>query len=115
MVGKFIHTQRRVERDVSNIFTHLRDSRNIAGEGVRLLKEKHLSYLTHGIRHLSSSFDCLDASRPWLCYWIVHSMTLLGRDVTGELSRDVVDFLKRCQSPCGGFGGTYFYGKHGFS
>ncbi len=94
-----------MERDVSTIFTHLRDSRNIAGEGVRLLKEKHLSYLTHGIRHLSSSFECLDSSRPWLCYWIVHSMTLLGRDVTGELSRDVVEFLKKCQSPCGGFGG----------
>ena len=87
------------------IFTHLRDSRNIVGEGIRLLKEKHLSFLTHGIRHLSVNFECLDASRPWLCYWIVHSMALLGREVTGKLGEDVVDFLKRCQSLSGGFGG----------
>lgn len=97
--------QRRVEQTVSALFKHLRDSRHIKGEGVRLLKEKHLAYLTHGIRHLSASFESLDASRPWLCYWIVHSMALLGKDITGELANDVIEFLKKCQSPSGGFSG----------
>ncbi len=100
--------QRRVERAVIAIYKHLRDSRHISGEGVRLLKEKHLAYLTYGIRHLSAGFESLDASRPWLCYWIVHSMALLAKDVTGELAKDVIEFLKKCQSPSGGFGGERF-------
>ncbi|OWK09874.1 FNTB [Cervus elaphus hippelaphus] len=40
--------------------------------------------------------ECLDASRPWLCYWILHSLELLDEpipqmvatDAQGQLSRD---------------------------
>ena len=97
--------QLRVERDVTAIFTELRDSDRIVGEGVRLLKEKHLVFLNHGIRHLSVGFECLDASRPWLCYWILHSMSLFGKNIEEDLATDVVGFLSKCQSPNGGFGG----------
>lgn len=90
---------------MSALYKHLRDSRHIEGDGVRLLRDKHLPYLTHGIRHLSAGFESLDASRPWICYWIVHSMALLGKDVNGDLAKDMIDFLNKCQSPSGGFGG----------
>ncbi|XP_069773492.1 protein farnesyltransferase subunit beta isoform X2 [Narcine bancroftii] len=43
-----------------------------------LQREKHFQYLKKGLRHLSESYSCLDASRPWLCYWILHSLELLG-------------------------------------
>ena len=69
------------------------------------MKQRHLAYLKKGIRHLSASFDCLDASRPWLCYWILHSMALLGYSAPPDLAKDVVDFLSRCQAPDGGYGG----------
>lgn len=36
-------------------------------------------------------------SRPWLCYWILHSIALLGESVDGELENNAIDFLGRCQ------------------
>ncbi|KAI3633902.1 hypothetical protein MIR68_008067 [Amoeboaphelidium protococcarum] len=37
----------------------------------------HVKYCIRGMHNLSSSFVSLDASQPWLCYWILHSMELL--------------------------------------
>ena len=28
--------------------------------------------------------QCLDASRPWLCYWILHSLELLDESLSDE-------------------------------
>ena len=50
-------------------------------------------------------FQCLDASRPWLVYWAVHALELMNTKLDPEEADDVVDFLRRCQSPEGGFGG----------
>lgn len=83
----------------------LRDNSDVVGEGVTLLRDKHLQYLRKGIRHLSANFEVLDASQPWLCYWTLHSMALLGEDIPDEVAKDVVTFLSKCQSPTGGFGG----------
>ncbi|KAJ1688265.1 hypothetical protein LUZ63_019655 [Rhynchospora breviuscula] len=44
-------------------------------------------------------------SRPWLCYWILHSYSLLGEAVDSELEGRVVDFLSRCQDKEGGYAG----------
>ena len=99
--------QDKVERNVSAIYSKLRDSNDVVGEGVHLLREKHLQYLKKGIRHLSVNFECLDASRPWLCYWILHSMALLDYPIPDDVARDVVGFLSKCQSPTGGFGGGH--------
>ncbi|CAI0455325.1 unnamed protein product [Linum tenue] len=38
-------------------------------------------------------------SRPWLCYWILHSIALLGESVDDELEDNAIDFLSRCQMP----------------
>ena len=64
-------------------------------------------YLMKGIRTLSHHFECLDASRPWLVYWIVHSMRLMGMPLSDGLVNDITDFLSRCQATSGGFGGMY--------
>ena len=47
----------------------------------------------------------LDASRPWLIYWSVHTLALLGERLTTDETKRLADFLARCQSPTGGFGG----------
>lgn len=47
----------------------------------------------------------LDASRPWLVYWIVHALELMHVQLDQVLKRQVVDFLAKCQNPSGGFGG----------
>ncbi|XP_017389325.1 protein farnesyltransferase subunit beta [Cebus imitator] len=54
---------------------------------------------------LSCLSQCLDASRPWLCYWILHSLELLDEPIPQIVATDVCQFLELCQSPEGGFGG----------
>uniref|UniRef100_A0A8C4HJ16 Protein farnesyltransferase subunit beta n=1 Tax=Dicentrarchus labrax TaxID=13489 RepID=A0A8C4HJ16_DICLA len=70
-----------------------------------LLREQHYQYLKKGLRHLSDAYECLDASRPWLCFWILHSLELLEEPIPTAVASDVCQFLARCQSPTGGFAG----------
>ena len=70
-----------------------------------LLRQKHVQYLKRGLQHLSEAYECLDASRPWLCYWILHSLQLLEEPIFPEEASQVAGFLKNCQDPCGGFSG----------
>src|SRR5690554_547928 len=46
-------------------------------------------------------------SRAWLCFWILHSLELLGRldHLTEKTVNSCIDFLSRCQDPSGGFCG----------
>ena len=37
----------------------------------------------------------LDASRPWIVYWILHSLELLGEELPTEQKHDIVQFLAR--------------------
>lgn len=48
---------------------------------------------------------CLDCSRPWLCYWNLHALEILGERLTDEEYSPIVHFLSNCQHPDGGFGG----------
>ena len=70
-----------------------------------LQREAHVEYLLKSLRRLSAGHVVLDASRCWLCYWIVHSLSLLGEALPEDVATDVVAFLSLCQSPEGGFGG----------
>jgi len=40
-----------------------------------------------------------------LCFWILHSLALLGERLSDEENSKVISFLAKCQSPMGGFGG----------
>lgn len=72
---------------------------------LELQRDEHIKYLNEGLRQLGPSFVALDSSRPWLCYWIIHSMALLGESLDYQLENNAIDFLNRCQDPKGGFGG----------
>ncbi|KAI5442418.1 protein farnesyltransferase subunit beta [Lathyrus oleraceus] len=72
---------------------------------LELQRDKHVEYLSKGLRHLGSTFSVLDANRPWLCYWIIHSIALLGESIDDDLEDNTVDFLNRCQDPNGGYAG----------
>lgn len=64
-----------------------------------------MDFLTRGLMVLGPSYQVLDANRPWICYWLLHSIALLGQSVDPELEDGIVDFLKRCQDKNGGYGG----------
>ncbi|XP_038718635.1 protein farnesyltransferase subunit beta-like isoform X2 [Tripterygium wilfordii] len=72
---------------------------------LEIQRDNHSEFLTKGLRKLSPSFCVLDANRPWLCYWILHSIALLGDSVDDQLENNAVDFLNRCQDSNGGYGG----------
>ena len=70
-----------------------------------LNRHKTINFLKRGLGHLSEGYECLDASRPWLVYWIVHSLELLNEPITEEDKSILVKFLAKCQDPDGGFAG----------
>ncbi|XP_063295865.1 protein farnesyltransferase subunit beta [Pelobates fuscus] len=94
--------QKRVEQCVGTIFnmykTHIK-------EPLVLERDIHTHYLRKGLQHLSEGYECLDASRPWLCYWIVHSLGLLNEPIPESVASHVCQFLARCQDVNGGFAG----------
>ncbi|KAF7488358.1 hypothetical protein SSS_10805 [Sarcoptes scabiei] len=48
----------------------------------------------------------LDSSRAWMTYWVSLSLNLLGEsEFLRENSDQIIDFLKRCESALGGYGG----------
>ncbi|XP_036840537.1 protein farnesyltransferase subunit beta [Oncorhynchus mykiss] len=95
--------QRKVERSIQEVVSVYKQIHSLPQP--TLLRDQHYQYLKKGLRHLSDAYECLDASRPWLCYWILHSLELLEEPVPTAIASDVCKFLARCQSPTGGFAG----------
>ncbi|KAG2457408.1 protein farnesyltransferase subunit beta [Polypterus senegalus] len=95
--------QKKVEESVEDIFGAYKKNHRLIQP--TLQREQHYIYLKKGLRHLTDAYECLDASRPWLCYWILHSLELLDEVVPSSVESDVCKFLTRCQSPTGGFAG----------
>jgi len=97
--------QQKVEQTVLTNYMKLK-SDSIKESQIKLAKSKHLTYLKKGLQRLSTSYECLDASRPWLCFWIVHSLELLKEPMPEEVSEKVAQFLDKCQDhENGGFAG----------
>lgn len=89
--------------EIYNLFSSLPPNAQIVMLEVK--RDEHIEYLTKGLRQLGPSFVALDANRPWICYWILHSIALLGESVDDELEENAIEFLNRCQHPDGGYGG----------
>ncbi|KAI8824838.1 farnesyltransferase, CAAX box, beta [Fimicolochytrium jonesii] len=70
----------------------------------KLLRPQHKSYLLASLPSLPRWFVSLDASKPWIVYWLLHSLSLLGVEIPEEVGRRAVRVLKGCWSD-GGFGG----------
>ncbi|XP_039249579.2 protein farnesyltransferase subunit beta-like [Styela clava] len=96
--------QQRVEESVLRKLKDFEDFSDLE-PGIHLKRDDHLPYLLKGLERLSEGYECLDASQPWLCYWIVHSLSLLGHELSEQQKSSVVKFLEKCQSPTGGYGG----------
>mmetsp|Transcript_5463 Transcript_5463/g.14762 ORF Transcript_5463/g.14762 Transcript_5463/m.14762 type:complete len:536 (+) Transcript_5463:112-1719(+) len=101
--------QTALEKKIAGLYQELDPHAEDIIEALRLMRTVHVQYLHRGLGELPSAFACLDASRPWIVYWIVHSLSLLGASLPeppGPTAADVVSFLKCCQCPQGGFGGS---------
>lgn len=68
-----------LEGSVEDIYRELLTADAAEQEALLTLRRRdHINYLYGGLQTLSSSYVSLDASRPWICYWILHSLALLG-------------------------------------
>ncbi|KAI5643050.1 prenyltransferase and squalene oxidase repeat domain-containing protein [Phthorimaea operculella] len=70
-----------------------------------LNRAAHIKLLKNWLKKLPVSYECLDASRPWLVYWILHALSLLNDMPDDETLSHTVSFLSHCQNKDGGYGG----------
>ncbi|XP_055638155.1 protein farnesyltransferase subunit beta [Toxorhynchites rutilus septentrionalis] len=71
----------------------------------KLYRNEHARFLMTSLERLSSGYECLDSSRPWLVYWILNAASVLGVKLADSVLCRVVDFLIKCRDPKGGFAG----------
>nr|XP_040226047.2 protein farnesyltransferase subunit beta [Anopheles coluzzii] len=71
----------------------------------KLLRGDHARYLQLSLERLSTAYESLDSSRPWMVYWILNAASILNLRFPHELLDRVVDFLVKCRGKDGGFGG----------
>ncbi|CAF1488913.1 unnamed protein product, partial [Adineta steineri] len=94
------------EQAVEKLFKEFLKQKSSFGlKGPILNRDKHVTYLLKSLRHLPRSHESLDASRPWLVYWITQALYLLDEQLSDTFITDICNFLKQCQHPDGGFGG----------
>lgn len=56
----------------------------------RLNRDEHIAYLYDSLEMYPDRFVTLDAARPWMCYWALVALTLLGEDVSKFRERYVL-------------------------
>ena len=85
------------------------ENNDTANFNVKLLREKHIEYLKQPfVSLLHSSFASLDSSRPWIIYWCLHGLDLLGHCFAKEDLDRIIGTLRSCltfSDGSAGFGG----------
>ncbi|GAA5975372.1 hypothetical protein JCM5350_006456 [Sporobolomyces pararoseus] len=97
-----LETQTETENIISRVLTEHIGS----GASPLLQTSSHANFLTRLLKNpLPMQFTGLDASRPWLLYWTVHSLALFEGELDSIAKGRIVETLKQFQNPDGGFGG----------
>ena len=61
---------------------------NVNAHGLpRLERDGHIAYLHDSLTELPAGYVGYDASRPWIVYWALTGLCLLGEDVSGYRER----------------------------
>ncbi|KAI1768536.1 terpenoid cyclases/Protein prenyltransferase [Hypoxylon sp. FL1150] len=77
----------------------------------RLDRQRHIKFLRKNLGKLPGRFVSLDASRPWLLYWCLNGLSLLGADVS-DYREDLIETARSMQNDTGGFGGGIGHDSH---
>lgn len=77
-----------------------------------LARAKHVRFLKSNLKGpFPKGFVAADASRPWLLYWALTGLYLLGEDVS-VYREQVMNTLAPMQNKTGGFGGGHGHFSH---
>lgn len=101
-------TQITIEKLLEEMFNRLKiKHRNDLDELLYLYRGSHLGFLEKCLYKLNRSYQVFDASRPWLVYWITHSIAILGhQDLLKKNAMSIAHYLKACENKeTGGYGG----------
>lgn len=90
---------------ILRIYRKFEEKASIDPELPQLNKNAHAIYLKDSLKKLPRSYACLEASRSWLVYWILHGLWTLKDMPDSETLSHVVKFLSHCQNKDGGYGG----------
>uniref|UniRef100_A0A7S3DE47 Prenyltransferase alpha-alpha toroid domain-containing protein n=1 Tax=Palpitomonas bilix TaxID=652834 RepID=A0A7S3DE47_9EUKA len=110
LVSNTSRAQVETENDIASIYDRMFFFADPLSEEKKhglLRRREHVSYLKRMVGELSVGFTSLESSRPWLVYWCVH-----GLDVLGELEGDTatkqsaIAALRLCLHEDGGFKGN---------
>ncbi|CAG8596051.1 16768_t:CDS:10 [Funneliformis caledonium] len=98
-----LSVQTKTERSVYKLFKAVRDEKSL--NTIKLNRESHIEYISDGLKGLSKYLVVLDASKPWLCYWMLHSLDLLDYELSTGLIKRAISTISKLQNPTGGFCG----------
>ncbi|KAJ1935309.1 CAAX farnesyltransferase (FTase) subunit beta, partial [Linderina pennispora] len=71
----------------------------------RLSRPRHEQFLRDAIAEGSGLSKYMDALQPWLIFWSLNSLAILGSEIRPDLAERALESLRLMQDPSGGFGG----------
>lgn len=88
-------SQEQVEKKIEKLFDLFCSNAKCDPEAPVLYKENHMAYIKKHMFVLPENYECLDSSRPWLCYWLCQSLALLNCELSVVEKSNVVNFLSK--------------------
>lgn len=76
-----------------------------------LSRDTHIHCLHNVFKRMPAPYMVMDASRPWLFYWALQGLTILGEDVSHYKQR-LIGTLRPLQNGTGGFAGGFGQNSH---
>jgi len=77
----------------------------------KLQRQKHIKFLQRVLGKYPHQYQGMDASRPWLVYWALAGLSILGEEVLQYRERTIQTFAPM-QNATGGFGGGHGQTSH---
>ncbi|KAJ8122563.1 hypothetical protein ONZ43_g1274 [Nemania bipapillata] len=74
-------------------------------------RARHIKFLEGNLGPLPGAFKMSDASRPWMFYWCLNGLSLLGADVS-KYREPLIATARSIQNESGGFGGGFGQQSH---
>jgi protein farnesyltransferase subunit beta len=71
---------------------------------LQLRRLDHIRFLHSNLGRLPAPFVALDASRPWMFYWVLAGLSFLGEEIETKYKQRLIESLQPLQNKAGGFG-----------
>lgn len=88
-------SQEQVENKIEKLFELFCSKAKCDPNVPVLYRENHMTYIKKHMFVLPENYECLDSSRPWLCYWLCQSLALLNCELSVAEKSNVVTFLSK--------------------